>query len=301
MRQSALMAIAVLFAIASALVYSSAFIVSQTQMAVVLEFGKAKDPIYQPGLYWKVPLVQTVGYFEKKIIDIEGTPKEVTATDQKRLMVTAFARYKIVDPLKFYQTVRTLGEATANLKPTLASALQDTLGKAAFIDIVRTRRDELMHQIAQRMNEQAASLGIEVIDVRIKRADLPPQNSQSIFQRMQTQRKQEAAEIRAEGSEKAQAIRASADREVTVLKAEALRDAERLRGEGDAERNHIFAASFSRDPDFFAFYRSMQAYTESLKNDNTQFVISPNSEFFRYFNSSGGDGKAGGEAKGANK
>jgi modulator of FtsH protease HflC len=294
MRQSALMAIAVLFGIAAALVYSSAFIVTQTQMAVVLEFGKAKDPIYQPGLYWKIPLAQTVVYFEKKIIDIESTPKEVTATDQKRLIVTAFARYKIVDPLKFYQTVRNLDESALNLKPTLASALQDILGKAAFIDIVRARRDELMRVIAGRMNEKAMSLGIEVIDVRIKRADLPAQNSQSIFQRMQTQRKQEAAEIRAEGAEKAQGIRAGADREVTVIKAEALRDAERLRGEGDGERNHIYAAAFGKDPDFFAFYRSMQAYEESLKSGNTQFVISPNSEFFRYFNNPGsGEQKAG--------
>lgn len=278
--------------------YSSAFIVNQATMAVVLEFGKAKKSIHEPGLYWKIPIAQTVVYFDKRLIDVDtAVAREITAADQKRLRVNAFARYKIVDPLRFFQLVGTVQNAATFLEPSLNSALRDVLGRANFIDVVRTKRDELMHDIANNMNATTANnLGIKVIDVRIKRADLPVENSQSIYNRMQTQRKQEAAEIRAEGNEKAQGIRASADREATVIKAEALRDAERLRGEGDAERNRIYAEAFSKDPDFFAFYRSMQAYEEGLKSGNTQFIISPNSEFFRYFAN-----PAGPEQKGANK
>jgi membrane protease subunit HflC len=256
---------------------------------IVLELGKPKEVRTEPGLYWKIPLIQSVVYFDKRILDMEISSKEVTASDQKRLVVDAFARYKIVNPLLFFQSVTNEAGARARLDGVMDSAMRGVLGGAPFIDVVRNKREELMRQIAGRVNGEAKDFGIEVVDVRIKHADLPPENSAAIYSRMQTERKREATELRARGGEQAQRIRANADRQATVIKAEATRDAERLRGEGDAERNRIYAAAFSKDQDFFAFYRSMQAYEEGLKKGDTRLIISPNSEFFRYFKSSGGE------------
>ncbi len=264
--------------------YNSFFIVHQTQMALVLEFGNPTRVVSQPGLQYKLPLIQTVEYFDKRILDIEISSKEVIASDQKRLVVDAFARYKITDPLLFFQAVRDEAGANSRINSVMDSAMRGVLGSATFIDVVKTRRDELMRLIAERVSGEVRDFGIEIVDVRIKRADLPDANSQAIFTRMQTERQREAAELRAQGSEQAQRIRATADRQRTVIVAEANRDSERIRGEGDAERNRIYAAAFTRDPDFFAFYRSMQAYEEGLKTNDTRLVISPNTEFFRYFN-----------------
>jgi membrane protease subunit HflC len=268
---------------AAAAVYASAFIVHQNEQALVLEFGKPKRVVTQPGLHWKLPLVETVDIFDKRILDIDTQTQEVTASDQKRLLVDAFARYKIVDPLKFYQTLRYEPAVRSRLGPIVESALRRALGSSTFQDVVRDKRETLMKQILKDVNEEGEDFGLEVVDVRIKRADLPEQNQKSVFDRMRAERQREAAEFRAQGTGEANRIRATADREVTVIKAEATRKGEELRGAGEAERNKIFADAFSRDPDFFGFYRSMQAYEQGLQGDGTRLVISPDSDFFKYF------------------
>jgi membrane protease subunit HflC len=278
-----LLFLVVLLAAAGAAVYASAFIVHQNEQALVLEFGKPKRVVSEPGLNWKLPLVETVDIFDKRILDIDTQTQEVTASDQKRLIVDAFARYKIVDPLKFYQTLRYEGAVRSRLGPIVESALRRALGSATFQDVVRDKREALMKQILANVNQEGSDFGLEVVDVRIKRADLPEQNQKSVFDRMRAERQREAAEFRAQGTGEANRIRATADREVTIIKAEATRKGEELRGEGEGERNRIFAEAFGRDPDFFAFYRSMQAYEQGLKPGDTRFVITPDSDFFKYF------------------
>lgn len=268
--------------------YNSFYIVQQAQSAIVFQFGEAKHVREDPGLFFKTPFIQTVEYFDKRILDFDLPPEEAIASDQKRLVVNAFARYRIENPLLFYQSVTDESGARDRLQSSLTSDLRSILGKATFTEIVRDRRDELMGEIAKSVEEKVRAFGMKIIDVRLTRVDLPEANSQAIYERMKTERQQEAAEIRAKGTEQATRIRAQADRQVTVLIAEANRDSERTRGEGDGERNRIYAEAFSRDADFFAFYRSMQAYEEGLKSDDTRFVISPNSEFFQYFRNPGG-------------
>jgi modulator of FtsH protease HflC len=273
----------VLLGAAAAALYASAFIVHQNEQALVLEFGKLKRVVQEPGLNWKLPVVETVDIFDKRILDLDAASQEVTASDQKRLIVDAFVRYKIVDPLKFYQTLRYEGAVRSRMGPITESALRRVLGAATFQDVVRDKREDLMKQIAAQVNHEGKEFGLEVVDVRIKRADLPEQNLKSVFDRMRAERQREAAEFRAQGTGEANRIRATADREVTVIKAEATRKGETLRGEGEAERNRIFADAFGRDPDFFAFYRSMQAYEQGLKSSDTRLVITPDSDFFKYF------------------
>jgi membrane protease subunit HflC len=217
----------------------------------------------------------------------------VNALDQKRLWVDAFARYRITDPLLFFQSVRNEAGARERLKPIMEASLRRVLGAATFQEIVRDKREELMKKIAKQVNTDGKELGVEVVDVRIKRADLPEQNQKYVFDRMRAERQREAAEIRAEGAGASNKIKADADRQVTVIKAEAQREAERIRGDGDAERNRIFAEAYNRDPDFFAFYRSMQAYETGMKGGDTEtrMLLSPDSEFFRYFNSPNGAAK----------
>jgi membrane protease subunit HflC len=284
--------IVIVLGAAAAALYASAFIVHQNEQALVLEFGKPKRVVQQPGLHWKIPLVETVDIFDKRILDLDTTTQEVTASDQKRLLVDAFARYKIIDPLKFYQTLRSESVVRSRLGPIVESALRRALGGATFQDLVRDKREQLMKQIAANVNEEGREFGLEVVDVRIKRADLPEQNLKSVFERMRAERQREAAEFRAQGTGEASRIKATADREVTVIKAEATRKGEELRGAGEAERNKIFAEAFGRDPDFFAFYRSMQAYEAGLKPGDTRLVISPDSDFFKYFSNPSGEAPA---------
>ncbi len=272
--------------------FFSLFIVNQTNTAIVLQFGETVKVVREPGIYWRIPFVQTVEFFDRRILDLQTDEQEVIAADQKRLLVDVFARYRIVDALKFYQAFRNETAARQRLTSIVDSTMRNVLGRATFIDAVRNNRDALMKQTAKRVTDEVANLGIEIVDVRIKRADLPEANSQAIYKRMQTERQREAAELRAQGKEQAQRIASNADRQVTVLVAEANRDAERLRGEGDGERNRIYAEAFGRDQDFFAFYRSMQSYEESLKGSGTRIVLSPTSEFFRYFNAPRGSGAA---------
>lgn len=269
---------------AAAAAYASLFIVHQNQQAIVLRFGDPRKIITEPGLNWKIPGMETVEFFDKRILDLDTAPQEVTVSDQKRLVVDAFTRYRIVQPLKFYQTVRGIQNVRSTLGPIVDSSMRRVLGGVPFQDVVRDRREDLMKRIAKQVNEEGKEFGIEVVDVRIKRADLPRANAQFVFARMKAEREREAAEFRAEGAAAANRIRATADREVTVLTAEATRKSEQLRGEGDAERNRIFADAFGKDPDFFAFYRSMQAYDASMMAKGTRMLLSPDSEFFRYFN-----------------
>jgi modulator of FtsH protease HflC len=281
--RAALSALLLLLGAAAAAVYFSFFIVHQNEQALVLEFGKPKRVIDRAGLAWKIPVVETVEYFDKRILDLETKAQEVFSSDQNKLIVDSFARYRIVDPLKYFTTLRNEVGVKSKLGSVLDSSLRGVLGTATLMEAVRDKREGLMGQIKQQLNTQAANFGIEVIDVRIKRTDLPRQNSESIYGRMKSDREREAFELRAQGEEQSRRIRASADRQVTILRAEAMRDGEKVRGEGDAERNRIFADAYNRDPEFFGFYRSMQAYENSMKAGDTRFVVSPDSDMFKSF------------------
>ncbi|MEJ0077784.1 MAG: protease modulator HflC [Alphaproteobacteria bacterium] len=273
----------VLAVIAAIVGYSSLFTVYQTRLALVVRLGQPVRVVTEPGLNWKYPLIDTVIYVDKRILDLENPAQEVIASDQKRLVVDAFARYKIKDALLFYQSVGSVEGANSRLSTLLNAALRRVLGESTLTHVVRDDRATLMARVREQLDREAAAFGITVVDVRIRRADLPEQNSQAVYQRMQTERQREAAEFRANGSQRKQEIQARADRDVTVLLADAQSKGEQTRGEGDAERNRIFAEAFQRDPDFFAFYRSMQAYETGLRANDTRLVIKPDSDFFRYF------------------
>lgn len=264
---------------------SSLFTVNQIQHALVLQFGQVRDRVSEPGLHLKVPFIQNVVYLDKRVLDLDTPAEEVIASDQKRLVVDAFARYRIVDPLLFFQTVRDQARASQQLNAVVSSSMRQILGGQAFATVLSGERAQLMHLIRDVVNVEAKAYGVEIIDVRIRRADLPEANSQAIFRRMQTEREREAKEVRAQGAEVAQRIRARADREKTVLIADAQRQSQVNRGEGDAEASRIFATAFGKDPQFYGFYRSMQAYRESLGSNSTTMVMSPNSQFFQYFDS----------------
>jgi len=286
MRSGLLFALAVALLIGVIAVGGALFTVSQTEQAVVLRFGEpvpGRGLITEPGLHFKFPLVENVVTFDNRILDVESPNLEVLAADNQRLEVDSFIRYRIVDALRFYQTVNSVMGANNQLGSVLNSAVRRVLSEANQQQIVRDERAGLMVKIKEQADREARKFGVQVVDARIRRVDLPQQISEKVFGRMQTERQREAAEYRAQGSEQAQKITARADRDVVVLKAEAQQKADQMKGEGDAERNHIFAEAFGRDPDFFAFYRSMQAYESAFKPGETRFLISPRSEFFRFF------------------
>ena len=285
--------IVILVGLAAVGVYASAFIVHQNEQALVLRFGEPKRIVKSPGLNWKYPIIDTVEIYDKRILDLDSQPQEVTASDQKRLVVDSFARYRIVDPLKFYQTLRYEDGVRSRLGPIVESALRRVLGAATFQDLVRDKREDLMKRIAAKVNQEGEEFGLQVVDVRIKRADLPEQNSKSVFDRMRAERQREAAEFRAQGAAEANRIKATADREATVIRAEATRKGEETRGAGDGERNRIYAEAYSRDPEFFEFYRSMQAYEQGLKSTDTRLLMSPDSDFFKYFTDPSGKSQPG--------
>ncbi len=261
----------------------SLFTVDPTEEALVLRFGQpVRDLIGQPGLYARVPFIDTVVYFDKRILPLDNEREEVLVADNQRLEVDAFLRYRIADPLLFYQSVYNIQGANLQLGGMINSALRLTLSEASIADIVRVRRDQLMADIRDSVRGGAKRFGLDVIDVRIKRADLPPENSEAVFHRMQTERQKRAATYRAEGAQKAAEIRAEADRTVTVTIATAQQQSEQLRGEGDGERNRIFAEAYGKDPEFFACYRSMLAYETGFKGE-TRAILGPKSDFFRYF------------------
>ncbi len=288
--------VAVLALAAVILGYSAIFTVYQTQQALLVRLGQPVGaPITEPGLHFKMPLIDSVIYIDKRILDLESSSsvsgatsasrhgQEVIASDQKRLVVDAFARYRIHDALRFFQTLGTINAANTQLEILLNSALRRVLGESTLTEVVRDERAVLMARVREQLDREAQAYGITVIDVRIRRADLPDQNSLAVYQRMQTERQREAAEFRAQGSQRGQEIRSKADRDVTVLIADATSKSEQFRGEGDGERNRIFADAFGKDPDFFAFYRSMQAYEAGLRHGDTRMLLRPDSEFFRYF------------------
>ena len=270
---------------------SAVFTVTQTEQAIVVRLGEPIRVITEPGLNFKWPIFDSVINISKRILDLENPAQEVLASDRRRLVVDAFARYRITNALKFYQTVGSVQTANVQLATLLNAALRRVLGEVTLIQIVRDQRAELMVRSREQLDQQAAAYGVAVVDVRIRRADLPEQNSQAVYERMKTERQREAAELRAEGAQRAQEIRSKAERDATVIVAEANQQAEQIRGEGDAERNRIFAEAYGQDPDFFAFYRSMNAYEAGLRSNDTRFLLRPDSSFFRYFGDPTGKAK----------
>jgi membrane protease subunit HflC len=268
--------------------YASIFTVRQTEQVLVVRLGEPVRVVTEPGLNFKVPFVDAVITIDNRILDLENPSQEVIASDQKRLVVDAFARYRIKNALRFYQSIGTVQAANIQLTTLLNSSLRRVLGEVTFIDVVRDQREGLMARIREQLDREADGYGISVVDVRIRRADLPEQNSQAVYQRMQTERQREAAEFRAQGGQKAQEIRSKADREATVIIAEANSKSEQVRGEGDGERNRLFAEAYGKDADFFAFYRSMTAYENGLRSNDTRFLLKPDSDFFRYFGNPSG-------------
>lgn len=270
--------------------WGALFTVPQQQQALVLQFGDPKRVIQEPGLKVKLPFIQDVQYFEKRILDIDPPKQQVILIDQKRLDVDAYGRYRITNPLRFYQTVNNEAGARARLGAIINSAMRRVLGNESLANLLSGRRTQITQAIFQEVNQAASSLGIEMIDVRMKRVDYPDQTSQAIYARMKSERDREAREFRGEGSEVAQQIRADADRQRVVTVATAQQQAQTLRGQGDAQAIQIYADAFGQDPQFFAFYRSMEAYKQSLGDGSTTLVLSPDSEFFRFFNDVTGKG-----------
>ncbi|WP_295847672.1 protease modulator HflC [Tardiphaga sp.] len=263
--------------------YSTIFTVRQTEQVLVVRLGEPVRVVTEPGLNFKMPFIDSVISIDKRILDLENPAQEVIASDQKRLVVDAFARYRIKNALRFYQSIGSIQGANIQLTTLLNASLRRVLGEVTFIQVVRDEREALMNKIRDQLDKEADGYGISVVDVRIRRADLPEANSQAVYQRMQTERQREAAEFRAQGGQKAQEIRSKADREATVIIAEANSTSETVRGTGDGERNRLFAEAYGKDADFFAFYRSMTAYENSLKGNDTRFLLRPDSEFFRFF------------------
>ena len=266
-----------------ALAFFSIFFVKEINQAIVLQFGDPKRIITTPGLQFKIPFVQNVVFLDRRILSLDPAPEEVIASDQKRLIVDAFARFKIVDPLKFYISVGNERVARSRLATIINSRLRNVLGKQSLATLLSEDRAKQMALIQEGVNTEAEKLCIEIIDVRIKRADLPQANSEAIFRRMQTEREREAKEFRARGAEMAVTITSTADKEVTVILANADKQSEIMKGEGDGLRNKIFADAFGQDPDFFAFYRAMQAYETALIGGETSLIMSPDNEFFKFF------------------
>ena len=271
------------------LAYNSLFFVEQRVQTLILQFGEPIRVIKEPGLNFKIPLAQNVVKFDKRILLFDNSAEEIIAADKKRLIVDAFVRYKIIDPLKFYQTVRFEAALNNRLGSVVNNSLRAVLGKVPLEAVISDRRELLMQQVSELVALRATQFGISIEEVRIKKADLPSENSEAIYRRMQTERQQEAAQIRAVGNEKARFITAESEKQKTVLLAEAQRDSDILRGEGDAEKNKILGKAFNQDPDFFAFYRAMQAYSKALTEGDTTMVLSPKSDFFEFFGNAEGN------------
>ena len=268
-------------------IYLSLFTVKEINQAIVLQFGDPKKVLSEPGLQVKIPFIQNVVYLDRRILSLDPAPEEVIASDQKRLIVDAYARFKIVDPLKFYISVGDERVARSRLATIINSRIRSVLGKQSLATLLSEDRTKQMAIIQEGVNAEAEKFGITIIDVRIKRADLPQANSEAIYKRMQTEREREAKEFRAKGAEMAVTITSTADKEVTVLLANAKKQSEIMKGEGDGQRNKIFAQAFGKDPEFFAFYRAMQAYEKALIGGDTSLILSPDSDFFKFFGNTG--------------
>ena len=273
--------------IAGFAIYLSLFVVKEINQAIVLQFGDPKKVIVKPGLQVKIPFIQNVVFLDRRILNLDAPPEEVIASDQKRLIVDAYARFKIVDPLKFYISVGDERVARSRLSTIINSRIRSVLGKQSLATLLSEDRTKQMAIIQEGVNTEAQNFGIKIIDVRIKRADLPQANSEAIYKRMQTEREREAKEFRAKGAEMAVTITSTADKEVTVLLANAKKQSEIMKGEGDGQRNKIFAEAFGKDPEFFGFYRAMQAYEKALIGGDTSLILSPDSDFFKFFGNTG--------------
>jgi len=270
------------------LLLASLFTVHQSQQALVLQFGEPRRVITQPGLHFKLPFVQNVLYYERRVLNLDPPTQRVLLSDQKPLLVDSYARFRIVEPLRFYQAVRTEATAASRLDNIVNATMRGVLGNVTLASVLSEERVTIMNDIRQQVNEEVRRFGIEIVDVRIRRSDLPDETSQAVYDRMKSEREREAAEFRAQGFEQAQRIRASADREATVIRAEATRESEILRGQGEGQRTRILGEAFGRDAGFFEFYRSMQAYVEAIRSDNSLLVLPPDNDFFRYFNQATG-------------
>lgn len=273
----------ILSSIAAIIFFSAIFTVDQTKQALVLQFGEPIRAINTPGVKFKIPLMQNAVFFEKRIIDLSLPEQEVIASDQKRLIINAFTKYRITDPLKFYTTVNNNYGLASKLSGILDSSLRQVIGEVTLSELLTENRVNVMKKIKDEVSKSSEIFGIEIVDVRIMRADLPQENSNAIFARMQTEREKEAREIRANGAEISDKIRAEADKEKTIILAEAKKNSDLIRGEGEAKATKIYANAYGRDAEFFDFYRSMSAYKESINNDNTKIIVSPNNEFLKYF------------------
>ena len=291
MSQRLLAVVGILLIIVGILATSSFFIVDQTEQALVLQLGEVRRVVREPGLWMKRPFIENVIDYDKRVLDFEPPPEELIVSDQKRLVADTYTRYRIVNPLLFYQTVGTEAGVRARLSALVTGSLRRVLGNVTLNDILSAKRAAIMLQIRDEVAAEAKPFGIEVVDVRLRRADLPEENSQAVFARMQSEREQQARQYRGEGAEAAQTVRATAERDRTVILAEAQRDGQRLRGEGDAQAVRIYADAFGQDKEFFVFYRSLQAYREALNGRDTSFVLAPEGNFFRFF-----DGWAGSPA-----
>ncbi len=267
--------------------FQSIFIVQEINQAIVLQFGDPKKIVTKSGLNFKLPFIQNVAYLDKRVLNLDNPPEEVIAADQKRLIVDAIARFKIVDPLKFYISVGNERVARQRLATIINSRIRGVLGKQDLATLLSKDRAKQMSIIQNDVNTEAKNFGIEIVDVRIKRADLPQANSEAIYARMQTERQREAKEFRAQGAESATRITSTADKEVTVILANAKKKSEIMKGEGDGQRNKIFADAFGKDPQFFSFYRAMQSYEKALIGGDTSLILSPDSDFFKFFGKSG--------------
>ena len=267
--------------------FFSIFIVKEVNQAIVLQFGDPKKIVTKSGLNFKLPFIQNVAFLDKRVLNLDNPPEEVIAADQKRLIVDAIARFKIVDPLKFYISVGNERVARQRLATIINSRIRGVLGKQELATLLSKDRAKQMSIIQNDVNIEAKNFGIEIVDVRIKRADLPQANSEAIYARMQTERQREAKEFRAQGAEIATRIKSTADKEVTVILANAKKKSEIMKGEGDGQRNKIFADAFGKDPQFFSFYRAMQSYEKALIGGDTSLILSPDSDFFKFFGKSG--------------
>jgi membrane protease subunit HflC len=266
----------------------SVFVLPETHQAMVIQFGDPVALYTTPGLKFKVPVIQQVQAFDKRTLDVDSVPEEVILADKKRIVVDTFARYRIVDMLSFYKSLQSEQLANTRLANIINSAMRSTLGNATLTELLSDKRSDLMMRIRAQVNAAVKDNGIEIVDVRIGRADLPKETSAAIYARMRTEREREAAEFRAQGQEAAQEIKSRAEKERTILLADADRQAQVLRGEGDAQATKVYAAAYGRDPEFYAFYRSMQAYKDSLSGDSTTMILTPDSEFFRFFRKASG-------------
>jgi modulator of FtsH protease HflC len=264
--------------------YGALFTVDERQQAIVMQFGEPKRVISEPGLSWKIPLIQNVQYYEKRVLNLDPPGENILLSDQKRLIVDVFARYRISDPLLFFQTVRAEETARARLGTIVNGRLRQVLGNSTLAAVLSDERTQILRELRDSVDQETRRFGITLVDVRIRRADLPDETRESVYNRMRSEREREAAEFRAQGYEQAQRITAAADREATVIRAEAERESSILRGQGEGSRTEVLNNAYGQDPEFFNFYRSMQAYSASLGSEGTYMVLSPDSDFFTFFN-----------------